>query len=399
MTMPPQEAPESASLLAVLSLSRQKLWTFLAAGGLGLATVVGAIAFHRAPPPETSAAPGMRVGKTDLSLDANAPQWKVLKLAKVEQPSTHWSEAYPARFVVDDALAAKIGTPLAGRVSTVYVVLGQTVKAGQPLFSISSPDIAGLRAEREKAAVSLDVSKAGNERVKAMVDARALPAKDALESDQQLREASLSLRLAETKLASLKVSSRRDNEFTVVSPRDGVVIEKSVLPSQQVEAGAPLISVADLSSVRVVADLFEADASGIAKGEHARITSPSLPGFSAEAELEMVSQVADAERHTVAVWARLPNPDGQIRPNAYAEMRLSKAAPPGTLVVPSTSLVTDGAHQYVYVEESAGHFVRRSVVAGPSRDQSLLIYQGLKPGEQVVEQGAVLLDNQIALVN
>jgi hypothetical protein len=62
-------------------------------------------------------------------------------------------------------------------------------------------------------------------------------------------------------------------------------------------------------------------------------------------------------------------------------------------------LVSDGAHQYVYVQESPGHFVRRPVVAGSSRDDRLLIYQGLKPGDVVVEQGAVLLDNQIALAN
>ncbi len=397
--MSPRDASDPANLAAVLSLKRQKLLPFLAAGALGVLTVLAAISFQREPPPEPSAPRGMQVGKSELRLQANAPQWNVLKLAPVQAPTVQWSDAYPARFVVDEALAAKIGTPLAGRVSTVHVVLGQAVKSGQALFSVSSPDIAGLRAEREKSAVSLEVAKAAYERVKAMVDARALPAKDALASDQQLREAALALRLAETKLASLKVSSRRDNEFTVVAPRDGVVIEKNVLPAQQVEAGAPLISVADLSTVRVVADLFEADASGIAKGQKARITSPSLPGFTADVELELVSQVADPERHTVALWARLPNADGRIRPNSYAEMRVAKVAPPGTLVVPSSSLVTNGAHQYVYVEESPGHFVRRTVVAGPSRDQSLLVYQGLKPGEHVVEQGAVLLDNQIALVN
>jgi RND family efflux transporter MFP subunit len=279
------------------------------------------------------------------------------------------------------------------------VVLGQAVKAGQPLFSVTSPDIAGLRAEREKSAVGLDVSKAAYERVKAMVDAKALPAKDAIESDQQLREAALALRLAETKLRSLKVSSRADNEFTVVSPRDGVVIEKNVLPSQQVEAGAPLVGVADLSTVRVAADLFEADASGIVKGTKALVTSPSLPGFQVETEIEMVSSVADPERHTVPVWVRLPNTDGRIRPNAYAEVRLATNPQPGTLEIPTSALVSDGAHQYVYVQENPGHFVRRPVVAGSSRDDRLLIYQGLKPGEVVVEQGAVLLDNQIALAN
>jgi RND family efflux transporter MFP subunit len=394
-----QNPPEPITLTNALSLNRQKAWTFLAALGIGALGLLATAAFHRAPPPESPPAQGMHVGKTDVTLAANAAQWKVLRLTPVQVPAVHWSNAFPARFTVDESLAAKVGTPLAGRVSTVYVVLGQTVKAGQPLFSVTSPDVAGLRAEREKSAVGLDVAKAAYERVKAMVDAKALPAKDAIESDQQLREASLSLRLAETKLRSLKVSSRGDNEFTVVSPRDGVVIEKNVLPSQQVEGGAPLVSVADLSTVRVAADLFEADASGIVKGTKALVTSPSLPGFQVETEIEMVSSVADPERHTVPVWVRLPNADGRIRPNAYAEVRLATAPQPGTLEIPTSALVSDGAHQYVYVQESPGHFVRRPVVAGSSRDDRLLIYQGLKPGDVVVEQGAVLLDNQIALAN
>jgi len=397
--MTSQIPPETITLGSALSLTKQKAWTFAAALGVGALGLLATAAFHRAPPPENPPAQGIQVGKTDVTLAANAAQWKVLRVTPVQVPAVHWSNAFPARFTVDEALAAKVGTPLAGRVSTVHVVLGQTVKAGEPLFSVASPDIAGLRAEREKAAVSLDVTKAAYERVKAMVDAKALPAKDALESDQQLREASLSLRLAENKLRSLKVSPRGDNEFTVVSPRDGVVIEKNVLPSQQVDAGAPLVGVADLSTVRVAADLFEADAGGIVKGTKALITSPSLPGFSVEADIEMVSSVADPERHTVPVWVRLPNTDGRIRPNAYAEVRLASAPQPGTLEIPTSALVSDGAHQYVYVQESPGHFVRRPVVAGSSRDDRLLIYQGLKPGEVVVEQGAVLLDNQIALAN
>jgi cobalt-zinc-cadmium efflux system membrane fusion protein len=104
-----------------------------------------------------------------------------------------------------------VGSPLSGRVTTVSVELGQNVKAGAPLFAVASPDIAALRAEQQKAAVDLQVTRAAYERVKAMVEARALPAKDELESDQQTRQAELALRLAQMKLSSLKVSSRGEN--------------------------------------------------------------------------------------------------------------------------------------------------------------------------------------------
>jgi RND family efflux transporter MFP subunit len=359
--------------------------------------ITGAALFHRKMPAEPQPAPGMRVDKDSVTLASGAPQWKALRLGKVEAATERWSEAFPARFRVDEAVASRVGSPLAGRVTTVSVELGQSVKAGAPLFAVASPDIAALRAEQQKAAVDLEVSRAAYERVKAMVEARALPAKDELESDQQEKQAELALKLAKMKLSSLKVSTRGENEFTVVAPRDGVIIEKSVLPGQQVTTDDSLVSVAELDVVWVLADLFEADAAGITNDSPARITSPSLPGFSVEAPVERVSSVVDPERHTVAVRVKVQNPDGRMRPNMFAEVSFRTAALPNAVEMTATALVSDGPKQYVYVQESPGHFVRRSIVAGPQRDGKVTVLSGLKAGETVVEQGAVLLDNQIDL--
>jgi RND family efflux transporter MFP subunit len=228
------------------------------------------------------------------------------------------------------------------------------------------------------------------------VEARALPGKDEIESDTQLRQAELALKLAQTKLASLKVASSADNEFKVLAPRDGAIIEKSVLPSQHVDTGDTLVSVADLDAVWVVADLFEADAAGLRTGMKARVTSPSLPGFTADADVERVSSVVDPERHTVGVRLKLANADGRIRPNTFAEVRFLSVAD-GSTEIAVSALVSDGAKQYVYVQDAPSHFVRREVVAGAVRDGRASIVRGLTAGETVVEQGAVLLDNQIEL--
>jgi membrane fusion protein, heavy metal efflux system len=369
------------------------------AAGVAVFFVVASTLFHRKTPPALAAAPGMRVGQNDVTLSDNAPQWKVIRLGTAAHPTEHWTEPFPARFKVDEARASKVGAPLAGRVTAVLVELGQAVKAGQPLFTIASPDVAGLRAEQQKAAVDLEVAQSAYQRVKAMVEARALPAKDEIESDQQQRQAVLALRLAQNKLSSLRVSQQGDNQFTVVSPRDGVVIAKSVLPAQQVTPDSTLLSVADLAEVWVVAELFEGDAAGLTTGSKAKITSSSIPGFSVDAEVEMVSSVVDPDRHTVPVRVKLPNTDGRIRPNTYAEMRFRTAVQPGTIEIAASAIVSDGRSQYVYAQEGSGHFVRRSVVAGPARDGRVVVNKGLDPGEIVVEQGAVLLDNQIDLSN
>ncbi len=372
--------------------------------GVGLSILASAAAvwvaasFTRDPPPKAAEARGMTVGSADVTLAADAPQWRVLKVAPAKAATVHWSDPVPARVRIDETHASKVGTPLEGRVLSVFVELGQPVKVGEPLFSVASPDVAGLRAEREKASVDLEVAKTRLERVKSMVEAKALPAKDELEASQVYRQAQVAAHLAASKLASLKVGGG-DNEFTVVSPRDGVVVDKGVLPSQQIQRDTAAMMVADVSNVWVLADLFESDAAGIKKGLHVRVTSPSVPHFSADAEVEMVSSVVDPVRHTVPVRVRLPNADGLLKPNIYAQMRFESAPPDGTVEIAAGAIVSNGSRQYVYVQNDKGTLARRDVVVGSVREGRAPVLEGLKVGELVVEEGAILLDNQVALAH
>ncbi|HTQ06848.1 MAG TPA: efflux RND transporter periplasmic adaptor subunit [Polyangiaceae bacterium] len=393
MTVP----ASSRSVAVARGERRPRVPALLAAGIVGAVAVGAALVAHKQLPEDAAPTAAMRVDKDSVTLDKAAPQWKAIRLGKVTTPGERWSDAFPARFRVDESVASRVGSPLSGRVTSVSVELGQSVKAGAPLFAVASPDIASLRADQAKAAVDLQVARAAYDRVKAMVAANALPTKDELESDQQEKQAELALKLAQMKLASLKVSTRGDNEFTVVAPRDGVIIEKTVLPGQQVQTDDSLVSVAELDQVWVMADLFEADATGIDAGSKARVTSPSLPGFSVEAPVERVSSVVDPDRHTVAVRVKLPNPELRMRPNMFAEVRFLTTPTPGTVEMAASAVVSDGPKQYAYVLEAPGRFVKRSIVAGSERDGRVTVLSGLKPEETVVEQGAALLDNQIDL--
>jgi RND family efflux transporter MFP subunit len=360
-----------------------------------------AFAFSRPPPPAAAPAPGMTIGDDKIGLEPEAPPWRMLRLGTASQAAAHWSESVPARVRIDERLASRVGAPLGGRVTNVFVELGQSVKAGQPLFSISSREIASLRAERDKAAVDRAVAVKNLERVRSMVTAESLPAKEALLAEQAAQQAELELRSAEARLGSLRISSRSDAEFSVLASRDGVVVEKNVLPSQEVgsDNGTPLVVIADLTNVWVVAELFEADTAGIAEGTRARMSFPSLPGKTFEGPVTMLARVVDPERHTVGVRIDLPNPGGVIKPNVYAQVSFAVAPEPGTAEVPSTAVLSDGAHDYVYVQETVGQFARREVVTGPTREGRVLVSKGLAAGETLVEDGAVLLENALALAH
>jgi RND family efflux transporter MFP subunit len=323
-----------------------------------------------------------------------------VKLAVAEQAEMRFGDGVPARVTIDESRASKVGTPLSGHVSRVFVELGQRLAAGDALFTVASPEIAELKAGREKAGVDLETARATLERVHAIVASRALPTKDEVSAQQQLRQAEVAMRLAEAKLAALRVSSQSGGEFTVRSPRAGVVVEKNVLPAQQVtpDASAALMVIADLSFVWVVADVFEGQAGEIQAGATAQVTSPSMPELKLEGRVEMVAAVVDPTRHTVPIRVRLQNPEGSLRPNVYARVRFAtRPRGPGTVEIPASAVVSDGEHQYVYVQQPDGRLVRREVVTSSLRDGRIPVLRGLAKGETFVEEGAILLDNQLAL--
>jgi RND family efflux transporter MFP subunit len=239
-------------------------------------------------------------------------------------------------------------------------------------------------------------------RVKAMVAGRSLPAKEELSAEQQRKQAELAVRLASSKLESLHVSPVDDGRadvFVVLSPRDGIVVEKNLVMSQEIAPGGaadPMV-VADLSSVLVVADLFEDEATEVREGTTAQVSMARVSRDPVSGVVDRVSAVVDPGRHTVPVRVRVGNPDGILRPNAYATVRFATPADPRAVQVPATAIVSDGARQYVYVWGSDDQFTRRDVVVGSAHGGASILLVGLREGETVLVEGGILLDNQIRL--
>ncbi len=375
--------------------------------GAVIAVVLGAVAvfaasrFERKPPPPPSTSDTVAVTGSAISITTGAPQWDVIRLGKAEPATEHWSDPVPGYVRVDETRAARVGAPLGGRVSKVFAELGQVVSVGTPLFSVASPDLAALRADLEHAKIDLAAAKTTFDRVHAIVQARALPEKEEVQAGQTLSQAELAETAAASRMSSLKVATQGYGEFVVKSPRAGQVAEKSVLPGQEIDAGAQgnLMMIADLSSVWVVAELFESDTIGVHPGTKTHVTVASAPGRVFDAAVETVSAVVDPERHSIPIRVRLENPDGALKPNTFARMQFYTQAPPGSVDIPSTALVTDGSNQYVYTRSPEGKFARKRVTAGAAREGRVIVTEGLNAGDIVVERGAILLDNQIQLAD
>jgi cobalt-zinc-cadmium efflux system membrane fusion protein len=363
---------------------------------LGLGAIVLARHYKRPDPPTEPAAPGMTVGSDGVTLTNDAPMWGVVKLAPAQPSEPHWTDPVPARIVFDEARTSRLGSPLAGRVTSVMVERGQHVKSGDKLFTVSSPNLAELRADLEKANVEAATAKVNFDRTKALVDAGSLPAKEMVTAQQQVAEAELAVRLASQKLSSLKVAGAGEASFTVSAPRDGVVVEKTINVGQNVDASSgSVLAIADLSDVWVVADLFENDIGQLVTGTKAKVVvgTNELDG-----EVDQVSAVVDPDRHTVPVRVRLANLDGSLRPNAYAQIKFFDPTT-AKVALPASAVLSDGVTTYVYIKDKSGQLKRRIVTAGSASAGKMPILSGVEPGDQVVVQGAILLDNQIQLDN
>lgn len=363
---------------------------------LGLGAIVLARHYKRPDPPTETPAPGMTVGSDSVTLTNDAPMWGVVKLAPAQPSEPHWTDPVPARIVFDEARTSRLGSPLQGRVTAVMVERGQHVKTGDKLFTVSSPNLAELRADMEKAEVEAKTAKVNFDRTKALVDAGSLPAKELVTAQQSVSEADLAVKLANQKMSSLKVAGAGDASFTVTAPRDGVVVEKQVNVGQNVDSSnGSVMAIADLSDVWVVADLFENDVGQLATGTKAKVVvgTSELDG-----QIDQVSAVVDPDRHTVPVRVRLANIDGALRPNAYAQIKFYD---PNTakVALPSAAVMSDGVTTYVYVKEKDGKLKKRVVTAGSVSAGKMPILSGIEPGDQVVVQGGILLDNQIQLDN
>jgi membrane fusion protein, heavy metal efflux system len=378
---------------------REHKWSAAFAVLCSAAAIAASLMYSTKPPEPPPARTDMVVSADSVQLSEAAPQWSALRLGQAAAPHEIYSDAVPARVRIDETLAARVGSPLAGRVNQVFVELGQRVKKGDKLFTVVSADLSTLRSELEKANVEVEVARAQHQRVHDMVAARLMPGKEELAAEAQKRQAELNQRAAQSRLQALRVNiAKADNEFTVTAPRAGVVVDKLVLPSQEVDTNTSLMQIADVAAVWVVADMFEnGDASAISEGAPVRILLPSQPGTVLQAQVEQVSAVVDPDRHSIPVRVRLDNLDGRLKPNQYVEMRLRLSVPESAAEVPASALVSDGATQYIYVQEKPGMLKRRKVTTGATRENRVVILKGLTVGETIVEQGGILLDNQIDL--
>lgn len=262
---------------------------------------------------------------------------------------------------------------------------GESVRKGQALFDAYSPEL--VSAQREYAIAV--------EGVAALQDAD----EDTRRSMQQLAEASLQ-RLKNWDISEQQVkelarsqTAKRSLTFNAFhTPVNGVVLEKKALEGMRFMPGEVLYQIADLSSVWVIADVFEQDIGLVQAGSKARIRLNAYPDKSFEGMVELVYPTLDAATRTVPVRMEIANPNGLLKPAMFANVEIPVAGKGEVLTVPISAVIDSGTRQIVLVQLAPGRFEPRVVRLGGRGENHVEVLEGIAEGEQVVISANFLID-------
>jgi membrane fusion protein, copper/silver efflux system len=287
------------------------------------------------------------------------------------------------RIEPDERRVVAISPKFEGYVERLHVnVTGQVVGKGQPLFEVYSPEL--VSAQREYAIAMQGVG--------SLKDAGS----QAQAGMQQLADASLQrLRnwdISEAQIKALTDSGATTRTLTFRSPVSGIVMDKKALQGMRFMPGEALYQIADLSSVWVIADVFEQDIGMVKNGTQATVSINAYPGKFFTGRVSYVYPTLSAETRTVPVRVELANPGGLLKPGMFAQVELPVGARGKVVTVPLSAVIDSGTRQIVLVEQGAGRYASRQVKLGARSDTHVEVLDGVDEGEPVVVAANFLID-------
>jgi cobalt-zinc-cadmium efflux system membrane fusion protein len=292
---------------------------------------------------------------------------------------------------VDQDRYAEVASPVSSRVVKVLARAGDEVKLGQPLVELYSADAGRARAEAQGAAARVVVAQRNLDRQRKLAAERLVAERDVVDAEAVLVAAQ-----AERDIA---VAAQRGfgggggaGGLVLRAPVAGTVIDRDVVVGQLVDASRTLYRIGDLSSLWLVAHVFERDAVRVRIGGAGTATFAALPGRSIDGAIEWVGREVELASRTIPVRLVVPNPDGVLRPGMSAMVSLPLGDSSGTVVAVPLAAVQRVAERWVvFVPREPGVFDIRPVGRGRDLGGEVEILGGLKPGDAVVVDGAFLL--------
>lgn len=193
-------------------------------------------------------------------------------------------------------------------------------------------------------------------------------------------------------ITSIGAERKVPQSIVYTSPRDGVVLERMAVSGMMAEAGDVLFRIADVSKVWVIADVPEYELGSVRKGAVVSVIVRNLPGTTFKGTVDLIYPEVQMQTRTTKVRIELPNPDGQLMPNMYAEVEIEAGAGNPVVAVPNSSVIDTGDRQIVFLDKGEGRFEPMDVSLGVRGEDMTEISKGIAAGDRVVVSANFLLD-------
>jgi len=298
------------------------------------------------------------------------------------------------RIQPDPTRVVRVFPPVGGRVITVEVRPGDRVHKGQVLAELESSDVAAARSDYQKARADAGVKQKTLQRAALLFEHQVLSEKEYQQVTADAEMSTAELERTRSRLRVLGVSPEGTSDrFVVVAPRPGVVLDIGAAPgeiSRSLDAPSPLCTLADLSAVWAVGDVYEKDLAGLKAGTPAQVSANAYPERKWEARVAAISGALDPVTRTLKLRVVLANSGENLKPEMFVSIRLLRSSVAG-LAIPSSAVLREGSGAYVFVQKAPGHFERRAVILGRTLNSEVEVTSGLAEGDVVVAEGALLL--------
>jgi cobalt-zinc-cadmium efflux system membrane fusion protein len=293
---------------------------------------------------------------------------------------------------VNEDAYAEIAAPVSARVIKVLARPGDEVKAGQVLAELNSPELGEGRAEVEAARSRLEIARKNTERKRGLAADRLIPGRELIEAESALSEADAAYKVAASSLRKFG-GAAGDNALAIKAPLAGTIIERTVVVGQLADPSKTLFRVGDLSTLWLLAHVFERDAVRVQTGATGTASFAALPGKTTPAVIKWIGREVDKSSRTIEIRLDVPNPDGNLRPGMSATVALPLGEPGSApvVVIPAAAVQRVGASWAVFIPRGPGEFAIRKIGRGRDLSGEVEVLSGLKPGDEVVVDGAFLL--------
>ncbi|WP_254276180.1 efflux RND transporter periplasmic adaptor subunit [Halomonas sp. 3H] len=248
---------------------------------------------------------------------------------------------------------------------------GERVEEGQLLFRLYAPELVNAQEEL------LHVLRRGG-------------------SPAPARERLRALGVSAAEIAEIERAGQPRRLISVRADQGGVVESLNVREGMYVTPGTEVMTIADLSQVWVIADLFEHQVDAVARGDAAHVKLPFRPGERLEGKIDYIYPSLNSPTRTVQVRLAFDNPRERLKPGMYADVQLTTRPLQGVLYLPAEAVIRTGRQDRVILALGEGRFQAREVQVGRRANGDLEIIEGLREGERVVLSGHFLLDSEAA---